>query len=251
MRLRTLIRMTAVTALLGGGAWAATGLASWTIADADEAPQVVAVAGEPEPAAVGTEPSGNTGQHFAAGAPQEKLPGIFGWDPALLNPQRIAGVSSVAAPSEPPRLQAPLPQPAAVPMPPVRAEADAPPAHPTPAPDAQPRAAKTVQAVVAQVKNRLKRDSYDGSLTLAQVAQIKHRLRLSPDQEEYWKPVEAMLVGMIKKHRGGGKVVLNAVEMQNLYWTAGPLVMRLREDQKNEARKLARAMGLETVASLI
>jgi hypothetical protein len=32
---------------------------------------------------------------------------------------------------------------------------------------------------------------------------------------------------------------------------AGPLVMSLREDQKSEARNLARTMGLESVASLI
>jgi hypothetical protein len=109
-----------------------------------------------------------------------------------------------------------------------------------------------VQSAAAAVQARLKRDNFDGRLTIGQIAQIKHRLRLSAEQEEYWKPVEAMLVGMVKKQaRAGGKVALTAVEMQNLYWTAGPLVMRLRDDQKQESRNLARAMGLETVASLI
>jgi hypothetical protein len=38
---------------------------------------------------------------------------------------------------------------------------------------------------------------------------------------------------------------------QKLYWAAAPLIMNLRYDQKHEARRLARSMGLEEVASAI
>ena len=50
-----------------------------------------------------------------------------------------------------------------------------------------------------------------------------------------------------------GKVNIdtNAPEVQKLIWAAMPLLMRLREDQKSEVRKLARVIGLEQVASQI
>ena len=50
-----------------------------------------------------------------------------------------------------------------------------------------------------------------------------------------------------------GKVNIdtNSPEVQKLIWAAMPLLMRLREDQKSEVRKLARVIGLEQVASQI
>jgi hypothetical protein len=44
---------------------------------------------------------------------------------------------------------------------------------------------------------------------------------------------------------------VNSPEVQKLIWAAMPLLMRLREDQKSEVRKLARIIGLEQVASQI
>ena len=49
----------------------------------------------------------------------------------------------------------------------------------------------------------------------------------------------------------GKKTNLTAETAQRLYWAAGPLIMSLRDDQKQEVRRLARSMGLEQVASLI
>ena len=43
----------------------------------------------------------------------------------------------------------------------------------------------------------------------------------------------------------------NSPEVQKLIWAAMPLLMRLREDQKSEVRKLARVIGLEQVAAQI
>jgi len=97
----------------------------------------------------------------------------------------------------------------------------------------------------------------DGTLGLAQIAQIKAALNLSADQEQYWRPVEAELRNIVRQvaaQKANGRkpaIVLGANEAQRLYLAAGPLIMSLREDQKREARRLARAMGLEQVASLI
>jgi len=97
----------------------------------------------------------------------------------------------------------------------------------------------------------------DGTLSLAQIANIKAALNLSPEQEQYWRPVEAELRDIARQfaaQKAAGRkptLALGANEAQRLYLAAGPLIMSLREDQKREARRLARAMGLEQVASLI
>ena len=97
----------------------------------------------------------------------------------------------------------------------------------------------------------------DGILTVAQIARIKASLHLTPDQERHWGAVEnelreiARQLAAQKSNGKNPKVALSAVDAQRLYWAAGPLIMSLREDQKQEVRRLARAMGLEQVASLI
>jgi hypothetical protein len=92
-------------------------------------------------------------------------------------------------------------------------------------------------------------------LTPAHIAQIRANLRLTPDQERHWEPIEAELreLGrqMAAQKQQGKKAVLTADAAQRLYWAAGPLIMSLRDDQKQEARRLARAMGLEQVAALL
>jgi hypothetical protein len=97
----------------------------------------------------------------------------------------------------------------------------------------------------------------DGVLSVTQIARIKASLRLTPDQERYWGAVENELreiARQVAAQKASGKkpkIALSAVDAQRLYWAAGPLIMSLREDQKQEVRRLARAMGLEQVASLI
>lgn len=94
----------------------------------------------------------------------------------------------------------------------------------------------------------------------AHIAGIRSRLRLTADQAEYWPSVEAALrdvartqlrEGRIKHTHGRASIDTDAPEVQNLKWAAMPLLMRLREDQKNEVRKLVRIIGLDSVASLI
>ena len=76
----------------------------------------------------------------------------------------------------------------------------------------------------------------------AQVASIRDRLKLTPDQAEYWPAVEAALLDVVRLHarearkrssRGGGaRIDVNSPEVQQLISAAMPLLMRLREDQK-------------------
>jgi hypothetical protein len=93
-----------------------------------------------------------------------------------------------------------------------------------------------------------------------QIAGLKGRLRLTSDQVEYWPAVESALRDVVRTQlRGSVKpahgirpnIDVNSPEVQKLIWAAMPLLMRLRDDQKSEVRKLARVIGLEQVASQI
>jgi hypothetical protein len=100
-----------------------------------------------------------------------------------------------------------------------------------------------------------------GLLDDRQIAGMKDRLRLTEEQAQYWPAVEAALRDVVRTqlHDGhltrvrGGKmnIDVNSPQVQRLIWAAMPLLMRLREDQKHEVRKLARIIGLDTVASQI
>jgi hypothetical protein len=94
------------------------------------------------------------------------------------------------------------------------------------------------------------------NLSATQIARLKAHLAITPDQEEHWRPVEAALLDIAKdqqarKAAGQKGYAIPATVSQQLYWTAGPLIMNLRDDQKLAARNLARSLGLTTVASLI
>lgn len=89
----------------------------------------------------------------------------------------------------------------------------------------------------------------------AQIASIKARLRLTPDQERYWPAVEAALRNITYKregaHGGVGRLATvdpNSPAVQQLKQAAMPLLMSFSDEQKNQVRQLARLMGLEQVA---
>ena len=97
-------------------------------------------------------------------------------------------------------------------------------------------------------------------LSDVQIAGIKERLRLSSDQEYYWPAVENALRAVARKihatrqsdpHATGAPIDPDAAEVQQLKSAAMPLLFQLREDQKQEVRKLARIIGLEKVAAQI
>jgi hypothetical protein len=93
----------------------------------------------------------------------------------------------------------------------------------------------------------------------AQLASIKSRLRLAPNQEEYWPAVESALrdIGWKAAHeaRAGSRasqiatIDPNSDEVQRLKSAAFPLIMSMNEDQKREVRMLAQVMGLQQVAA--
>jgi hypothetical protein len=97
-------------------------------------------------------------------------------------------------------------------------------------------------------------------LSDTQIAGIKERLRLSPDQESYWPAVESALHAVARKihatrqadpHAASPPIDPDSAEVQQLKSAAMPLLFQLREDQKNEVRSLARLIGLEKVAAQI
>jgi Arc/MetJ family transcription regulator len=97
-------------------------------------------------------------------------------------------------------------------------------------------------------------------LSDAQIAGVKERLRLSSDQEYYWPAVETALRAVVRRIQAARLSNPNASsmpidpdsdEVQQLKSAAMPLLFQLREDQKDEVRKLARVIGLDKVAAAI
>ena len=97
-------------------------------------------------------------------------------------------------------------------------------------------------------------------LSDVQIAGIKERLKLSPDQESYWPGVEKALRAIARKMHstkqsdpaaGAPPIDPESEEVAQLKSAAMPLLFQLREDQKREVRSLARIIGLERVASMI
>jgi hypothetical protein len=95
----------------------------------------------------------------------------------------------------------------------------------------------------------------------AQIASIKSRLHLTPDQEEMWPAVEAALRNIayakaqVARRRGddrGADVAAldpDSAAVQGLKSAAVPLIMSFSDEQKSEVRSLAHVMGLDKLAS--
>jgi len=96
-------------------------------------------------------------------------------------------------------------------------------------------------------------------LSDVQIAVIKERLKLSAAQESYWPAVETALRAVARKihatrqadPNAGPPIDPDSAEVQELKSAAMPLLFQLREDQKDEVRRLARIIGLEKVAAAI
>ncbi|WP_407158142.1 hypothetical protein [Bradyrhizobium sp. STM 3557] len=99
-------------------------------------------------------------------------------------------------------------------------------------------------------------------LSDGQIAGIKERLKLSASQEYYWPAVESALRAVAKKLHSTRQVASakpgsvpaidpDSDEVQQLKSAAMPLLWQLRDDQKDEVRKLARLIGLDKVAAAI
>lgn len=104
------------------------------------------------------------------------------------------------------------------------------------------------------VHRRAERPGY--MLDDAQIASIRRRLHLTPDQERMWPAVEAALrnIGSEREREASGRGAPGAIdpdspEVQDLKSAAIPLLMSFSDEQKGEVRDLARGMGLDQLAS--
>jgi hypothetical protein len=156
--------------------------------------------------------------------------------PALTEPLRQA--FAAATPNDFPPQPKPAAKEAPAETPAVAAE---PPAKPKPVAKPQPPKTYTL-------------------LSDGQIAGIKDRLKLSSSQEYYWPSVETALRNVVRRisanklsnpHAPGVPIDPNCDEVQQLKSAAMPLLFQLRDDQKEEVRKLARVIGLEKVAQQI
>jgi len=93
-------------------------------------------------------------------------------------------------------------------------------------------------------------------LNESQIASIKRRLNLTPDQERYWPAVAAQLRKMEYKKdpkslpgtRTAG-IDMSKVDVDGLKSAGFPLVMSFNDDQRRELKSLAHLLGLEGVMS--
>jgi hypothetical protein len=98
---------------------------------------------------------------------------------------------------------------------------------------------------------------HSGMFTSAEISRLKRDLRLSAEQEGHWPPVESALreIGaqQLELVRAGRRPeeVLNGSSARGLFWAARPLLNILHEHQKEQIRKRARMLGLESVVSMI
>jgi hypothetical protein len=169
-------------------------------------------------------------------------------------PIRVASAGDVALPAAARRLPAATPQ--AAPDAKTDAKVDARPeiktASVAPKPEGRNGTAENVRTA--------NRHGY--VLNDAQIASIKSRLHLSPDQEQMWPAVEAALrtIAYSKsrdgRHKGGGATSAEVAsldpygpEVQGLKSAAFPLIMSFSDEQRSEVRGIAHVMGLDQIAS--
>jgi hypothetical protein len=161
---------------------------------------------------------------------------------ALFQPEPMVPhpIMAAAAPSGNEAVQ-PSPPPAPVAAPPAPVAA-------------QPAPAKYALAGVARPHpapmHPVSRPGY--LLDDAQIAGIKRRLHLTPEQEEMWPAVESALrhIAFAKAHDPHRRGVdPNSTEVADLKSAAIPLLMSFSSEQKDEVRNLAHVMGLDQLAS--
>jgi hypothetical protein len=171
----------------------------------------------------------------------------------LLDPEPMVSHQPTPQPAAPPSDSAPSsPSGAAAQSPPLLAV--------TPnARDTRPvPKAREFKPAAALIDRRLERPGY--VLNDAQIASIKRRLDLTPDQERMWPAVEAALRNLSYpaatnvKIRGAAATPLvaadpNSSEVQDLKSAAIPLIMSFNPQQKDEVRNLVHVMGLDQLAS--
>jgi len=175
---------------------------------------------------------------------------------ALFSPQPMMPSAPQAAAQPAATVQLPMPQ-ATMQM--ASAEQTAA-AVPQPAPAPATKRPNTVKPAAAAVHNR---DDRAAGLMLndAQIASIKTRLHLTPDQEQMWPAVEAALRNIAytrsreaRRHGTPANTQVasadtDAVDVRDLKSAAIPLIMSFNSEQKDEVRNIAHVMGLDQLAT--
>jgi len=121
-------------------------------------------------------------------------------------------------------------------------------ATPKPAPPAAPAKVALASATAKPAKPRS-----NHVLNESQIASIKKRLNLTPEQERYWPAVEAELRKMEyskKSVQGASRMAsidMSKVNVEGLKSAGYPLVMSFSDDQRRELKSLAHLLGLESV----
>ena len=94
----------------------------------------------------------------------------------------------------------------------------------------------------------------DVVVTEGKIARLRNALRLSAEQLQHWRPVEAALRTAIREQRAEGSWVHkvrdrvkgyagSAVALQQALSAAGPLIASLDEKQRESGRVALRSMG--------
>jgi hypothetical protein len=131
-------------------------------------------------------------------------------------------------------------------------------AEPVPMPRAAPArtaaAAPAKMALASVASKPVAHRRSNAVLSDSQIAGIKKRLNLSPDQERYWPAVEAELRKMEYKRDGKAnsrmaQIDMSKVDVDGLKSAGFPLVMSFSDDQRRELKSLAHLLGLESVMS--
>src|SRR5215470_948263 len=131
-----------------------------------------------------------------------------------------------------------------------------------PPPSAEIRMASVAPASVAAAPKPLHhvaRGRPNAVLNDAQIATIKKRLKLTPDQEQMWPAVEVALRNMSysKKQPNGSSPAAKQLasidpegtDVQNLKSAAVPLLMSFNNEQKREVRSIVQVIGLDKLAT--
>jgi hypothetical protein len=163
----------------------------------------------------------------------------------LFNPRPIYPVASASepAPEAPATLAAAAP---ATSKPAVQQTA----AAPAPAPTKIALASTTSKPIVHAKPTRP-----NAVLSDSQIASIKKRLNLTPDQERYWPAVAAELrkmeyaKGANAKGTRTASIDMSKVDVDGLKSAGFPLVMSFNDEQRRELKSLAHLLGLDSVMS--
>jgi hypothetical protein len=115
---------------------------------------------------------------------------------------------------------------------------------------------KEIKVAAPAARRVVNRPGY--MLNDAQIASIKARLHLTPDQERMWPTVEVALRNMTYTHvpeaHGRGSATNESASVdpdsvQGLKSAAVPLILSFNTEQKDEVRNIVHVMGLDQLAS--